>query len=342
MCGNGCWGEMGKPPNLSCRHPSHFSFMVSFFLSVDVFFVCYFLSSFSSSITYTHAHNGLHTIRIPLVQLSIGIHHFERVMQSGEEKKGEKPCMLRPASDGAVGDSRHPTFVDVTVSEKNNNNSYSAVPFTPMAATSGTFRWAGISQHEFNQKWRTIRDRIEKFLIKLKRGKYVPNETASLSVQAACEATEILQQIVTLYEPNDVARHNFQASAVINHVKYAGRLMQRTTAFKLLLANVTRRVLWTLRDAAQSSTATMEDIIELESESVGSEPRSRGSSEGPHDKDEVLVMHPTSTSTTNDTQEPSPQYRLRVWHRHRARSHKRERDAAHRRSFSHSRALVAV
>jgi translation initiation factor 2B subunit (eIF-2B alpha/beta/delta family) len=132
----------------------------------------------------------------------------------------------------------------------------------------------------------SLLDEIEAFLMKIKRGRFVPKQDQSMSMVAAMQATKLLQQVVDFYGRNvskqieqhareEVSRGNTQvnlqkkaymrnlyerAQAVIQFVTLAGQNLQRATAFKAVLANATRRVLAIIRDALETATVQEKDF----------------------------------------------------------------------------------
>lgn len=162
-----------------------------------------------------------------------------------------------------------------------------------------------------------IRDMVEAFLIRLKRGTYASSSAEkSQTINAALEACAILRTIVEHFADYVRERGGFfgtspgkkgalalerkfsvgfassanmsghfggaggmlppgvkEVQEVITQLTKAGRSLQRASAFRLLLANVARRVLFIVRECAASSTTTM---AALESQHISEEEAAQG------------------------------------------------------------------
>ncbi|CUG90908.1 translation initiation factor Elf2b, putative [Bodo saltans] len=122
-----------------------------------------------------------------------------------------------------------------------------------------------------------VKDNIEAYLAKLRKGKFVVREYQSQSIAAARECAGILRAVVELYheaetQPQSKSVQSLlhdapaievtteQVSTILRHVTRAGSAMQRGPYFKLLLTNVTRRVLSILRQAAAESVGSESEL----------------------------------------------------------------------------------
>lgn len=165
----------------------------------------------------------------------------------------------------------------------------------------------------------TIRDAIEAFLGKLRRGKFVTREYQSQSVVAARECAGILRTVVELYheaetQPQSKSVQSLlhdtpaievttrQVATILRHVTRAGSAMQRGPYFKLLLTNVTRRVLSILRQAAAESVASEAELEGIAKEIIEDAKDKLGSSSESDDEAEAAefdMVQPGTDSTSD-------------------------------------------
>lgn len=159
-----------------------------------------------------------------------------------------------------------------------------------------------------------IKDRIEAYMMKLRRGKFAVKDNQSLSITAARECASILRMVVESFHeaemlPNSRSMRTLKAGApavevatqqvatLLRHITRAGAAMQRSPHLKLLLTNVTRRVLSILRDAAEQSMATEGELETIANDMLRDLPTSDDDDED-DDDGFVAVEAPSASPST--------------------------------------------
>lgn len=121
-----------------------------------------------------------------------------------------------------------------------------------------------------------VHNRVESFLSKFCRASYFGSSSESASVAAARECAKILREVVDLFHQSElrldsksmmslrnegsaVEVSKSQVAGLLRHVTRTGAAMQRGP-LRLLLTNVTRRVLSILREAAVQSHCSEQEL----------------------------------------------------------------------------------
>ena len=138
-----------------------------------------------------------------------------------------------------------------------------------------------------------VRDSIEAFLIKMNRGKFHSTGNRSQSCIAAKEALKIFRLII---DRTHEGERGCRPQEMLARVTKIGMHLQRAPAFRLLLANLTRRVLLIVREAAvanqRTAVAMGGDLSELAGDDEIDAAAAESEGDGDAGGDEELPLSP--------------------------------------------------